>query len=92
MQLKLRNGNRVYYYSFAQMGLSVHLTENNEEILIGAPGIYTWKGMLKFWKTFFNLFIIFIVDILRPGIKSYILITRGIALRPKELMVIVGCS
>lgn len=31
-------------YMYGEMGLSVHVSENDEEILIGAPGVYTWKG------------------------------------------------
>lgn len=31
-------------YMYGEMGINVHVTENNEEILIGAPGVYTWKG------------------------------------------------
>lgn len=33
-----------FYHKFGELGLSVHITENNEDILIGAPGIYMWKG------------------------------------------------
>lgn len=33
-----------FYYMFGEQGMSVHITANNEEILIGAPGIFTWKG------------------------------------------------
>lgn len=29
---------------YGEQGISVHVTANNEEILIGAPGIFTWKG------------------------------------------------
>lgn len=29
---------------YGEQGISVHITANNEEILIGAPGIFTWKG------------------------------------------------
>lgn len=28
----------------AEQGLSAHVTDNNDEFLIGAPGIHTWKG------------------------------------------------
>ncbi|XP_031627778.1 integrin alpha-PS3-like [Contarinia nasturtii] len=35
---------RYFYYMYGEQGMSVHVTENNEEILIGAPGIFTWKG------------------------------------------------
>ncbi|XP_037947350.1 integrin alpha-PS3 isoform X1 [Teleopsis dalmanni] len=37
-------GKRYYFYYLAEQGLSAHITENNEEILIGAPGIHNWKG------------------------------------------------
>lgn len=30
---------RYFYYMYGEQGMSVHVTENNEEILIGAPGI-----------------------------------------------------
>lgn len=32
------------FYMYGEMGLSAHISENNEEVLIGAPGVYTWKG------------------------------------------------
>lgn len=35
-----------YYHMFGEQGLSVHITENNEEILIGAPGVMNWKGTI----------------------------------------------
>uniref|UniRef100_A0A1A9WWH1 Integrin alpha second immunoglobulin-like domain-containing protein n=1 Tax=Glossina brevipalpis TaxID=37001 RepID=A0A1A9WWH1_9MUSC len=43
-QIKEEKGQRVYYYMLAEQGLSAHITANNEEFLIGAPGIHTWKG------------------------------------------------
>lgn len=33
-----------YENRFSEQGLSVHITDNKEEILIGAPGAYSWKG------------------------------------------------
>ncbi|GLV40342.1 scab [Carabus blaptoides fortunei] len=36
----------VYYYGVGQAGMSVHLTKNYTEILIGAPGILQWTGMV----------------------------------------------
>lgn len=36
--------SRYYYYILAEQGLSAHITNNSEEIIIGAPGIHTWKG------------------------------------------------
>uniref|UniRef100_A0A1B0A219 Integrin alpha second immunoglobulin-like domain-containing protein n=1 Tax=Glossina pallidipes TaxID=7398 RepID=A0A1B0A219_GLOPL len=43
-QIKEEKGQRVYYYMLAEQGLSAHITPNDEEFLIGAPGIHTWKG------------------------------------------------
>lgn len=33
-----------FFYLYGEQGVSVHITKNNEEILIGAPGIYNWHG------------------------------------------------
>uniref|UniRef100_A0A1L8EBN8 Putative vitronectin receptor alpha subunit n=1 Tax=Haematobia irritans TaxID=7368 RepID=A0A1L8EBN8_HAEIR len=38
------DGERIYNYMLGEQGLSVHVTPDNEEFLIGAPGIHTWKG------------------------------------------------
>lgn len=38
--------DRYFFYMYGEQGLSVHITEDNEEILIGAPGIFTWKGSI----------------------------------------------
>lgn len=43
-QQRVVNNERYFYYMYGEQGMSVHITENNEEILIGAPGIFTWKG------------------------------------------------
>lgn len=43
-QQQVVNNERYFYYMYGEQGMSVHITENNEEILIGAPGIFTWKG------------------------------------------------
>ncbi|XP_067631871.1 integrin alpha-PS3 isoform X2 [Eurosta solidaginis] len=43
-QLKTVNNHRIYYYMLAEEGFSAHITDNNEEFIIGAPGINTWKG------------------------------------------------
>lgn len=37
---------RDFYYIYGEQGISIHITENNEEILIGAPGIFGWKGSI----------------------------------------------
>lgn len=49
LRLKEKQYNRFdnetyFYYMYGEQGISVHITANNEEILVGAPGIFTWKG------------------------------------------------
>uniref|UniRef100_A0A336MXS4 CSON002754 protein n=1 Tax=Culicoides sonorensis TaxID=179676 RepID=A0A336MXS4_CULSO len=43
-QVKTIEKHNVYFNMYGQQGFSVHITENSEEILMGAPGIYNWKG------------------------------------------------
>lgn len=43
-QFKRIEDDTYFYYMFGEQGISVHITANNEEIIIGAPGIFTWKG------------------------------------------------
>lgn len=38
------DGHNIYLNMYGQQGFSVHLTQNSEEILMGAPGIFNWKG------------------------------------------------
>lgn len=45
-QQNIIDKDRYFYYMYGEQGISVHITENNEEILIGAPGIFTWKGSI----------------------------------------------
>lgn len=33
-----------YYYAWAEQGLDVHVSADNEEFVIGAPGIHDWRG------------------------------------------------
>ncbi len=35
-----------YLYMYGEQGMSVHITENGEEILVGAPGVFEWKGTI----------------------------------------------
>lgn len=44
MQIHTIEGRQNLFYMYGEMGFNVHITENNEEILIGAPGVYFWKG------------------------------------------------
>ncbi|XP_034476583.1 integrin alpha-PS3 isoform X2 [Drosophila innubila] len=43
-QVKEENDHRYYYYILAEQGLSAHVSDDNEQFLIGAPGIHTWRG------------------------------------------------
>jgi hypothetical protein len=35
-----------YFYIYGESGFSVHVTDNDEEIIIGCPGILNWKGSI----------------------------------------------
>lgn len=35
----------LFYYTFGELGLSVHITED-DTVLIGAPGVFNWKGTI----------------------------------------------
>lgn len=35
-----------YYYIYGESGFSVHITDDNEEIIIGCPGIFNWRGSI----------------------------------------------
>lgn len=43
-QTKTENNLRYYNYILAEQGFSVHASDDNEQFLIGAPGIFTWRG------------------------------------------------
>lgn len=45
-QQRVIDNTTYFFYMFGEQGISVHITENNEEILIGAPGVFTWKGSI----------------------------------------------
>ena len=38
------NNTNVYFYIYGQMGFSVHMSDDSQEIVIGAVGILNWKG------------------------------------------------
>lgn len=50
LQSKIINGKNVYYYWLGEMGFSVHVNDDNNEILMGAPGIHNWKGSVVHFK------------------------------------------
>ncbi|XP_055608647.1 integrin alpha-PS3-like [Uranotaenia lowii] len=39
-----KDGVQFYNYMYGEQGLSVHMTDNSEEVLIGAPGVFNWRG------------------------------------------------
>lgn len=39
-----------FYYMYGEQGFGVHVSDNNEEILMGAPGVYNWKGTVIRYK------------------------------------------
>lgn len=39
-----KNETQILYDIFGALGFSVHITENSEEILTGAPGVLEWAG------------------------------------------------
>ncbi|XP_049831422.1 integrin alpha-PS4-like isoform X2 [Schistocerca gregaria] len=50
---EIENGEKAikYYYSYGQAGLAVQFAKNDTEIIIGAPGIYVWKGSAIIFRT-----------------------------------------
>lgn len=40
------NGKEQYLYMYGESGFSVHITENQKEIIIGCPGIGNWRGSI----------------------------------------------
>ncbi|XP_063226281.1 integrin alpha-PS5-like [Bacillus rossius redtenbacheri] len=46
-----KNKTKVYYFAYGEAGFSTHLTENGEDMLIGAPGILDWAGSIAFYRS-----------------------------------------
>lgn len=40
----------IYNYIYGESGFSVHVSDNNEEIIVGCPGIYNWRGSIIRYK------------------------------------------
>lgn len=40
------NDTHSYYYIYGESGFSVHISDNNEEIIVGCPGIFNWRGSI----------------------------------------------
>lgn len=59
--LRLRSGQtspnpnnpsqNVYNYIYGESGFSVHISDNNEEIIVGCPGIWNWRGSIIRYKS-----------------------------------------
>ncbi|XP_035895346.1 integrin alpha-PS3-like [Anopheles stephensi] len=43
-----------YNYMYGEQGVSVHVTDDGEEILIGAPGVFNWRGTVVRYRRRFN--------------------------------------
>ncbi|XP_016952949.1 integrin alpha-PS3-like [Drosophila biarmipes] len=39
-----------YYFFMGELGLSAHVADDNSQFLIGAPGVYNWKGAVHLHK------------------------------------------
>ena len=50
LQIFPDNGSNHYYYMYGEQGFAVHISDNNEEILMGAPGVFNWKGTVIRYK------------------------------------------
>ncbi|XP_064089032.1 integrin alpha-PS3-like [Macrobrachium nipponense] len=37
-------GNKYFYFGYAQAGMSLHLADDPSEMIIGAPGVFNWRG------------------------------------------------
>ncbi|XP_066954265.1 integrin alpha-PS3-like isoform X2 [Macrobrachium rosenbergii] len=37
-------GNKYFYFAYAQAGMSLHLADDPSEMIIGAPGVFNWRG------------------------------------------------
>ncbi|KAF0295842.1 Integrin alpha-4 [Amphibalanus amphitrite] len=44
MQTLKERDKESFLYAYGQAGISVHFAKNGSELLMGAPGIYNWKG------------------------------------------------
>ncbi|XP_020800285.1 integrin alpha-PS3 isoform X2 [Drosophila serrata] len=44
-----------FYYIYSELGLSAHVSDDNSKFLIGAPGIFTWKGSVILYRQVDNI-------------------------------------
>ena len=50
LQIYIEGDKNHYYYMYGEQGFDVHISDNNEEILMGAPGVFNWKGTVIRYK------------------------------------------
>uniref|UniRef100_A0A182VY45 Integrin alpha second immunoglobulin-like domain-containing protein n=1 Tax=Anopheles minimus TaxID=112268 RepID=A0A182VY45_9DIPT len=43
-----------YNYMYGEQGVSVHVTDDGEEILVGAPGVFNWRGTVVRYRRSVN--------------------------------------
>ncbi|XP_050072975.1 integrin alpha-PS3-like [Anopheles maculipalpis] len=44
LKAKQQNRDKIYNYMFGEQGFSLHVTDDGDELLIGAPGVMFWRG------------------------------------------------
>ncbi|KAH8291423.1 hypothetical protein KR054_011554 [Drosophila jambulina] len=49
------DGTNAFYYIYSELGLSAHVSDDNSKFLIGAPGIFTWKGSVILYRQVDNI-------------------------------------
>uniref|UniRef100_A0A182J9R1 Uncharacterized protein n=1 Tax=Anopheles atroparvus TaxID=41427 RepID=A0A182J9R1_ANOAO len=49
-QLYKQGPVQYYNYMYGEQGVSVHVTDDGEEVLIGAPGVFNWRGTVVRYK------------------------------------------
>jgi len=42
-----RDTSVYFHYAHGQVGMSVHFTEDEEQVIVGAPGVFNWHGKSK---------------------------------------------
>ncbi|XP_047495129.1 integrin alpha-PS3-like [Penaeus chinensis] len=47
------HGDAVFYYAHGEAGMSLHLPDDPTEMIVGAPGVYKWRGtIIRFKDTY----------------------------------------
>lgn len=70
--LNRRDGNRFQYYSHGESGFSVHITDDQSEIIVGSPGISIWQGSVILYSSYRGGFISRVpIPLSHLGVVSY---------------------